>query len=93
MFKVVHIQTTEQLIHLSRYIHLNPLVSYLVKEENFLSYPWSSLQYYLEDYPNDIINPKVILDSFSSSKDYLKFVLDQVDYGKELERIKHLTLE
>ena len=92
MFKVVHVQTDEQFIHLSRYIHLNPLVSYLVKEENFLSYPWSSLKNYLSD-SNGIVNPKPVLDHFPSPSIYQKFVLDQVDYGKELEKIKHLTHE
>lgn len=92
VFKTVHVQTDEQFIHLSRYIHLNPLVSFLVKEENFLSYPWSSLNSYL-NVINGLVNPEKILANFSSPKKYLQFVLDQADYGKELEKIKHLILE
>ena len=39
------------------------------------------------------INPLPILGNFKSSSDYLKFVLDQADYGKKLEEIKHMVLE
>ncbi len=92
MFKVVHVETDEQLLHLSRYIHLNPLVSFLVKDKDFISYPWSSLQEYIKNQAK-ISNPKPILENFSKNQDYLKFVLDQADYGKELEKIKHLTLD
>lgn len=46
-FQAVRIETDEQLIHLSRYIHLNPIVSFLVTEKDFLVYPWSSMQFYL----------------------------------------------
>lgn len=91
-FKAVHVTNNEQLLHLSRYIHLNPLVSFVVKDNDFISYPWSSLQNYLET-TSKIINTKPILDQFKSSNKYLEFVLDQADYGKKLERIKHLTLE
>ncbi len=92
MFKVVHVETDEQLLHLSRYIHLNPLVSYLVKEKDFISYPWFSLQEYVKNEPI-ISNPKPVLENFSQKQNYLDFVLDQADYGKELEKIKHLKLE
>ena len=91
-FKAVHVETNDQLIHLSRYIHLNPLVSFIVKEENFLSYPWSSLQIYLKKRHN-FVNPKPVLEQFKTNDEYLQFVLDQIDYGKELEKIKHLILE
>lgn len=93
MFKVVHITTEEQLIHVSRYIHLNPLVSYVVKDKDFLSYPYSSLHSYLKGNLRLIVDPNPILEHFSSPEEYLKFVLDQADYGKELEKIKHLVLE
>lgn len=92
MFKVVRVETDEQLIHLSRYIHLNPLVSYIVKENNFLSYPWSSLSFYLHDTSSSIVDPAPVVGQFSSRDEYLKFVMDQVDYGKKLEVIKHLSL-
>jgi putative transposase len=92
MFKVVHIETEDQLLHLSRYIHLNPVVAYLVKDKDFMSYPWSSHQEYLSNKAT-ISNPQVILDHFSKKQSYEQFVLDQVDYGKELEKIKHLRLD
>lgn len=91
-FKAVRVENNDQLIHLSRYIHLNPLVSYVVRESDFLDYPWSSLKNYLNvDF--GLVNPKIVLDNFKTPKDYLKFVMDQADYGKKLEDIKHLTLE
>ena len=91
VFKVVRVETDEQLLHLSRYIHLNPLVSYVVKEEEFLSYPWSSLQEYL-NIPL-LSTPSPVLNFFSQNQPYLNFVLDQINYGKELEKIKHLLLD
>lgn len=91
-FKVTHISNDEQLIHISRYIHLNPLVSYVIKEQELLTYPWSSLTYYLS---GDIsfVNSKEVLVFFKSPDIYLKFILDQADYGKRLESIKHLIIE
>ena len=92
VFKSVHIETDEQLIHLSRYIHLNPLVSYIVKEKDFLSYPWSSLQDFLKGKP-PFVDVSLIFNHFSSPSAYQKYVLDQADYAKRLESIKHLILE
>lgn len=91
-FRVVRVETDEQLVHLSRYIHLNPLVSYVVKDEDFLSYPWSSLSEYLKGSPN-FVNPDPVLSQFRSPDKYKEFVLNQADYAKRLEEIKHLTLE
>ena len=91
-FKAVHIENDDQLIHLSRYIHLNPLVSYIVRKEDFPEYPWSSLRNYISGHPQ-FVNPEIVLTNFKSPQDYLKFVMDQADYGRKLEEIKHLTLE
>lgn len=91
-FKAVRVENDNQLIHLSRYIHLNPLVSYVVREIDFFKYPWSSLKNYVSgDF--QFIDPQVVLANFKSSQNYLQFILDQADYGKELEKIKHLVLE
>lgn len=91
-FKAIHIETEEQLIHLSRYIHLNPLVSFVVKEKDFLSYPWSSLSDFLKG-NSRLVYSNPVLSQFPSTERYEKFVLDQADYAKELAQIKHLILE
>lgn len=93
MFKAVHIESDEQLIHVSRYIHLNPLVSGLVRRDKFLDFPWSSLKAYINGTQDDFINPEIIMTKFKQNKDYLQFVLDQEDYGRQLEQIKHLIME
>lgn len=91
-FKAVRVENDEQLVHLSRYINLNPLTSNVVRESDFLDYPWFSLKNYLEE-DRGLVDPSIVLDNFKTPGDYLKFVLDQADYGKKLEEIKHLTLE
>lgn len=92
VFKAVHIETEEQLIHLSRYIHLNPLVSFVVSDKEFFSYPWSSLFDYLKG-SSLLVDISTILSFFKSSEAYKKFILDRTDYAKKLEEIKHLTCE
>lgn len=90
-FKAVHIGTNEQLIHVSRYIHLNPLVGYVTKDLN--TYRWSSYIEYVNDTDNEICDKKIILDQFRSKEEYKRFVLDQESYGKQLEAIKHQILD
>lgn len=91
LFKAVRIETDEQLIHVSRYIHLNPLVSLLVKD--LKSYPYSSYRTYIGLEDNSDIAKHYILDFFKSPGKYEKFVLDQADYGRRLEIIKHTSLD
>ena len=90
-FKSVLVETNEQLVHLSRYIHINPLVSYLIG--NLESYPWSSYLEYIDINKMPVCLKDIILKQFKSSQEYKQFVLDQENYGKELERIKHQTLD
>ncbi len=93
LFKAVRIESDEQLVHVSRYIHLNPVVSFLIQLEELENYQWSSYPEYLRITPNGIADKEIVLDMFSSRKKYKQFVVDQVDYAREIERIKHLTLE
>lgn len=92
VYKAVRIESDEQLIHVSRYIHLNPVVSLVIKEKDLFQYPWSSLPDFLNGTSN-LVWTDPVLSNFSSPEEYKKFVLDQVDYGKQLENIKHLLLE
>lgn len=90
-FKSVHIEDNEQLLHVSRYIHLNPLVSHATLDLN--KYRWSSYPGYVGIVKDGICATGIVLSQFKSKIDYQEFVLDQVNYVQELERIKHLTLD
>lgn len=91
-FKAVRIESDEQLIHVSRYIHLNPVTSYIIEAEDIENYLWSSYLNYLHDESTYIFKDPV-LGQFKSIEDYKKFVLDQVGYQRKLNEIKHLILE
>lgn len=93
-FKAVYIETEEQLLHVSRYIHLNPYTSFLIKELNDItSYPYSSLPYYLGTIQSGFINDKLIINRNRDSKSYAKFIFDQADYQRKLASIKHLLID
>lgn len=93
VFKAVHIENDEQLMHVSRYIHLNPVVHSLVDINELSNYPLSSYPEYQTSSGENITNPNLILGMFSSVSAYDTFVRNQKDYGKKLEAIKHLTLD
>ena len=93
-FKAVRVETNEQLLHVSRYIHLNPYTSYVVKTLNQLErYPYSSLAEYLKLGSTNFCNTSNILSNFSPKFSYKSFIYDQADYQRELGNIKHITLE
>ncbi len=93
-FKAVRVVTEEQLLHLSRYIHLNPYTSFVVKELNKLEdYSYSSLPEYLGKAFPGFCHKEVILNQFNSRQKYRNFILNQASYQRELEEIKHLALE
>lgn len=93
IFKAVYVEDDEQLIYLSRYIHLNPVVSNIVSINEFENYQWSSYQEYISSSQDQIVEKELVLNMFKSKKEYQKFVEDQIDYGKKLEAIKHLVLD
>lgn len=93
-FKGVRIETDEQLFHVSRYVHLNPYTSYVVKDLEVLKrYPWSSFSEYLVENQNGICEKETILSFFKNKKAYEQFVIDRADYQRELHKIQHLLLE
>ncbi len=94
MFKAVRILTDEQLLHVTRYIHLNPVTAFILKDLKELSdYPWSSYPVYIGKQSSDNISTSEVLGFFSSKDKFIKFTEDQIDYQRELDKIKHLLLE
>jgi putative transposase len=90
-FKNVLVDNDEYLLHLTRYIHLNPVTAYLVDiPENWgpSSY-WEYLLKVNED--EKICRYEEILDIEPNS--YKGFVQDRISYQRELAKIKDLLLE
>jgi putative transposase len=89
-FKAVRIESDEQLLHVSRYIHLNPLIDYLTKD--IRTYAHSSYLEYL-GIKKGFCHKNYIMDNFPSAETYEKFVLDQEDYGRSIKLLERATHE
>lgn len=89
-FKAVRIGSDEQLIHLSRYIHINPLVSRIIT--NLDSYEWSSCNEYIAN-SSGFCSTEEILNLFRPRQEYKKFLESQADYGITLEVLKHCSID
>jgi len=90
-FKNVPVTTDEQLLHLTRYIHLNPVTSGIVEKPE--QWKYSSYKEYIE--PEKFKYPLCkYSDLFDiTPPEYRKFVEDQKDYQRELAKLKKITLE
>lgn len=88
-FRSVLIRTNEQLLHVSRYIHLNPVTDKLVEKPEdwkFSSYrDHVQRKRYLESTLKEI--------SIRSQETYKNFVENNIDYQRRLKIIKKLLLE
>lgn len=90
-FKDAPIETEEQLLHVSRYIHLNPYVTGLT--DDLREFAYSSYLEFIGQRAETRCTPQPVLAFFNDKKEYEQFVLDQRDYAKNLEQIKHVLIE
>lgn len=90
VFKAVRVETDEQLVHLSRYHHLNPVTSRLVEYPS--DYQFSSYNAYMK---RDMlfVDTSFVLSHFKTPKQYEEFVVGRKDYQRELDEIKHLLFK
>ncbi|MCL5439257.1 MAG: transposase [Patescibacteria group bacterium] len=92
-FKAVRIETDEQFLHVSRYIHLNPYTNYLLNSLTKLEkYPWSSFSSYINKSVM-FVETALLLSFFRSPNEYKRFVFDQADYQRRLKDIEHLIFD
>jgi len=90
-FKNVLIKTDTQLLHLTRYLHLNSVTSYLVNRPEEWLYT-SYLEYLSKIKENEkICDYEDLLDIEPFY--YKKFIEDRISYQRELSRIKELLFE
>ena len=92
-FKAKYISTDNELLHISRYIHLNPVTAYIIEFPKLISYPYNSFREYLSPNKFNLINTDLILNLSGSKEKYKLFVENRANYQRELKRIEHLILE
>ena len=92
-FQAKWIESDEQFIHVSRYIHLNPVTAYIIAFNKLISYPFTSFAEYGREKQLTWLNTNYLLNMFDSNTQYQKFVEDQVDYQRTLANIKHITFD
>jgi len=101
-FKAKHVNSNEYLLHLSLYIHLNPLdfidskdwrmgslKNWPMKKKRLLNYPWSSLKAFLYDYEDLVLSgTDIVLDQFKDRKEYENFLREwSVDFWEEIQDV------
>jgi putative transposase len=86
-FKAKAIASNELLLHVSRYIHLNPLINHITETLDF--YPWSSYFDYTGLRKDSLCEISTILSFFQNDTNkYRAFVADQIEYARLLAEIK-----
>lgn len=90
-FKSVLVSNDNQLIHLTRYIHLNPTSAGIIKKPE--QWVYSSYKEYTSPCfaGQKICNFKNLIDM--NNKEYQKFVLDRKDYQKQISLIKNMLID
>ncbi|MBC8508816.1 MAG: transposase [Chloroflexi bacterium] len=84
-FKAKHISKNEYLLHLSRYIHLNPVRACIAsspEEWEFFSY-----QKFIGLRKGRLPNPDSMMSHFESSKDYKEFVEEDISVPENLNSL------
>lgn len=89
-FKNVLIRTDEQLLHLTRYIHLNPTSAGLMEKPE--QWDYSSYKEYLGQATKTNICEKENLFDFTP-KAYKKFTENRKEYQRELSKIKSFLID
>lgn len=85
-YHAMHVESDEQFLHVTRYIHLNPHVAGLSPDP--FAYSWSSLPEYAGDPAAPPLCHTDLLSSMMRRDVYRAFVLDHAAYARSLAGIK-----
>lgn len=93
-FKNVLVENDIQMMHLSRYVHLNPYSSKIVDNlKELKDYKWSSFREYLNMVNEPVCNKEVVLSNFGGVNSYENFVFERAEYQRKIKMIENFILE
>lgn len=88
-FQNVLVEKDEQLLHLTRYLHLNPVTAHLIEQPE--DWIYSSFNEYIGKSKYSFCRFKGLLEIDPNK--YRKFVLDRIAYQRELDIIKKQIID
>lgn len=78
-------------LHITRYIHLNPMD---IQGVAYANYPYSSIQYFLDNKHAEWLHPERVMDINPREVKYYKAFLESYqDRHEELKQLKHLLAD
>lgn len=83
-FKASRITSDPYLVHISRYIHLNP--------QDYKNWPYSSVNYFIGDWQSEWVRPDKLYKLYEYGT-YEKFLEDYQDHKAALDEIKHMLAD
>ena len=86
-FEAIHVDREEYLLHLTRYIHLNPVSANIVEKAEY--WEFSSYQEYINLRHGSLLKIDEVRSQFKSADDYRHFLEDLTND----KFIQHLTFE
>ncbi len=90
-FKAIHIDEDEHLVHLSRYIHLNPVTAGIVEDPR--DYRFSSYEFYLKGESQPPFEITEVMAFFKDPQDYHSYVMERKEFQRELAKVKYLLID
>jgi putative transposase len=87
-FRSISIQDNATLLHVHRYIHLNPTTAGLVNKPE--DWKWSSYNFFISDQYGLETHKEISINNINT---YKKFVEDQLNYQKTIKGIRRSLLE
>ena len=93
MFKARFIENEQAFLHVSRYIHLNPVTAFMIPIEKLSQYPNTSFLHYCDKTSYPFINTELIINGNRTLESYKKFIFDQADYQKKLKNIDKILMD
>ncbi|HLF25710.1 MAG TPA: transposase [Anaerolineae bacterium] len=88
-FQAIHIDRDEYLLHLSRYIHLNPVTAGLTRQPE--DWEFSSYREFVDIREGALSRPEIVLSQFPSPNAYCEFVAAVAE--SDHKKIAHLLFD
>ena len=88
-FQAIHVDSNDYLLHLSRYIHLNPVAAHIVQRPE--DWEFSSYREYAGLRRGTLVKPSIVIGQFRANEEYSRYV--EAYQPADRAKIKHLLFD